>query len=259
MVDKSVYEKLIIYQDILTDKFKLEEQMEDLPKIIVSKNEVLNRIKKTYLSKHKQYKKLEENLFSYDKKLSELKLEQAELDEKIKITKTQKEFEVIDKNIRLNREREEELNLQIMQDKRVVEDLRAAIDDYEINMKQQEEEIAKEQERVNLELNKIKKELDELKEKESEVVLNIDEDFRYKFEKIVKNKEGKGIVAVSRGYCTGCHLVLPQEFINRVRSNDKIYFCPNCSRTLYYDESPDNIFTLGNEEMDDEEFFNIED
>lgn len=259
MIDRSVYDKLIAYQEILTEKFKLEEQIEDLPKVITVKNEVLNRVKKAYLTKHKQFKKLEENIASLEKKINELKLEQVEFDEKVKLVKTQKEYEAIDRTLKNNKEREDEVSIQIMQDKRMVDDLRAAIEDYELNMKQQEEEISKEQERVNLELDKIKKELSELQKKESGIITDIDDEFRYKFEKIVKNKDGKGIVAVSRGHCTGCFLVLPPEYINRVRSNDKIYFCPNCSRALYYDESPDNIFTINDEEMGDDDFFEMED
>lgn len=262
-VDKSVYDKLIEYQDILMDKFKLEELMDGLPKVIASKNEILSRLKKAYLSKHKQYKKLEENLLTYDKKFGELKLEQADLEEKRKVTKTQKEFEVIDKSIRDRKEREEELHTQMEQDREVINDLRSAINDYEIDMKRQEEDIAREQERINAELAKVKKSMEELEAKEREVVEVIDEDFRAKFEKIVRNKEGRGIVALTCGYCTGCHLVLPQEFINKVRSNDKIYFCPNCSRTLYFKEDDvaggENIFSAFGNADDDDDFFNAED
>jgi predicted nucleic acid-binding Zn-ribbon protein len=105
--------------------------------------------------------------------------------------------------------------------------------------------------------------MEELEAKEKDVVDGIDEEFRAKFEKIVRNKEGRGIVAVTCGYCTGCHLVLPQEFINKVRSNDKIYFCPNCSRTLYFKEDDgangENIFSAFGNGDDDDDFFNAED
>ena len=95
MIDKSVYDKLITYQDILTDKFRLEEQMDDLPKIIASKNEVLLRAKKSYLTKHKRFKQLEENVHSLEKKINELRLEKSEYEEKINLVKTQKEYEAI--------------------------------------------------------------------------------------------------------------------------------------------------------------------
>ena len=51
--------------------------------------------------------------------------------------------------------------------------------------------------------------------------------------------------------------------INKVRSNDKIYFCPNCSRTLYFREDDvangENIFSAFGNGDDDDDFFNAED
>lgn len=258
MIDKSLYDKLLAYQEILTDKFRLEEQMEDLPKIIASKNEVLNRAKKSYLTKHKRFKQLEESVHTHEKKINEVRLERIEYEEKINLVKTQKEFEAIDKTLKSNKEREDELSIQILQDRRMVEDLKSDIEDYELSLKQQEEEITQEQDRINGELDKIKKELSVISRKEAEILPDIGEDIRYKFEKIVKNKDGRGIVGITNGYCTGCYLVLPPEYINKVRSNDQICFCPNCSRALYFDESPDNIFTIDDEEMDDSDFFSYD-
>jgi hypothetical protein len=36
--------------------------------------------------------------------------------------------------------------------------------------------------------------------------------------------------------CQGCHIVLPIQFVNVVRSAKDIEFCPYCSRILYYEE-----------------------
>lgn len=256
---QEVFGKLLDYQEILTEKFEYEEQMEELPKVLSSKNEVLNRIKKAYLSKYYQFKKMEENIDVYRKKMNEMKLRLQELDEKSKLVSSQKEYEAIDKEVALTKQKEDEYSFQLMQEERIVDDLKGTIEDYELSMKQQEEEIEKEQEKVNKRIEEIKGDMENLGEKETSIIDELDEDFRYKFEKIVKNRDGHGIVSVSRGHCTGCYTTLPVEYINNVRSNDKIYFCPYCSRVLYYDESPENIFALDEEEMDDSEFFDIED
>lgn len=259
MAVKEIYDKLLSYQDILTEKFKLEEKMNELPKVLSSKTEVLNRIKKAYLSKYNQFKKLEENINIYHKRMNEMKLKQQELEEKTKFVKSQREYEAIDKEVILAKQREDEYSFQLMQDQRIIEDLRNAIENYELSMKQQEEEIAREKDRVDSEVDKIKESLRSLEKGEDEIVKELDEGFRYKFEKIVKNKEGYGIVSISKGHCNGCYLSLPAEFINQVRSHDDMFFCPYCSRVLYFDESPDNIFALDEEEMDDSDFFDIDD
>jgi len=71
----------------------------------------------------------------------------------------------------------------------------------------------------------------------------------FKFERIIRNKMGRGIVAIKGGVCMGCHMILPAQFANTVRQGEEIVFCPYCSRILFYEES----------EQGEEDFFNDED
>ncbi len=252
----STYDNLIELQKLLTIRFKLEEKIEELPKMLSSRREVLNRLKKSYLLKHDQFKKLEQNIFSHQKLMGELTLQQKKLNEKVKIVSTQKEYEHLDNEIAVAKRKEEEYRFHLLQDQRVIDDLRNALEKDEIAIKQQEEEIQKEDDRIKLELVSVEKELEKIKKKESDLTHEVDENVRYKFERIVKNKEGVGIVKVIKNYCSGCYLTIPLEFINKIRDNVGIQFCPNCSRILYYEESDDNIFALeeGIEDSDNEFF-----
>lgn len=256
---KKNYENLIELQKVLTNRFKLEEKTKELPKMLSSRTEVLNRLKKSYLLKHDQFKKLEENIFSHQRLMGELSLQQKKLSERIKIVSTQREYESLDTEIVTAKKKEEEYRFNLLQDQRVIEDLRSALEKDEISIKQQEEDIVKEEERINNELQKINKELNGLLKKEDDLSAGMDENIKYKFERIVRNKDDIGIVSVSSGHCNGCYLTIPAEFINKIRESKEIQFCPNCSRILYYDENPDNIFALDDGlEEDDSEFFNGE-
>jgi uncharacterized protein len=258
---KSIYDKLLDYQTILTEKFKLQEKIDELPKMLSSRTEVLNRLKKSYLSKHTQFKKLEENIYSHERLVGDLNQQKEKLEEKTKIVKGQREYEALFKEIDLAKQKEDEYKFQLLQDQRVINDLRSALEKDEMSIKQQEEEITKEQERINSELSKIKNKLNDLVKTEEKLVSDVDENLRFKFEKIVKNKDGVGIVTVSKGHCNGCFLILPPEFINLVRKDDNIQFCPNCSRILYYDNETDEIFAIDeySNEEDDSEYFESED
>ena len=256
---KKNYENLIELQKILTKRFKLEEKMKELPKMLSTRTEVLNRLKKSYLSKHDQFKKLEENIFSHQRLMGEISLQQKKLTEKIKIVSTQREYETLDVEIINAKKKEEEYRFNLLQDQRVIEDLRSALEKDEISIKQQEEDIVKEEERIKAELQKINKELNGLLKKEEDLSTGMDENIKYKFERIVRNKDDVGIVSVSKGHCNGCYLTIPIEFINKIRESKEIQFCPNCSRILYYDESPDNIFALEDGAVeDDSKFFEDE-
>jgi uncharacterized protein len=152
--------------------------------------------------------------------------------------------------------KEEEYRFHLLQDQRVIDDLRGALEKDEISIKQQEEDIVHEEERIKTELSNIQKEYEVLVKKEGDLTTEMDDNIRYKFERIVKNKDGLGIVSVTKGHCNGCFLIIPSEFINRIRESKDIQFCPNCSRILYYDNTPDDIFLLEDGfEEDDSAFF----
>ena len=243
MDTETIYEKLIAYQAILTEKFKFEERKDELPKVLHNKIEILNRLKKVYLGRYTQFKQIESTIIASQRYIGELSLRQKSLEEKTNIIKG-REYDAIAKEIETNKENGKKHEFKLLQEQRVLEDLRNSIERDEISIKQQEEEIHKEQERISAELAKIDQELAVLQKKEKELVGNIDNNLKFKFERIVKNKDGIGIVTISKGHCNGCYLILPNEFINLVRKNDDVQYCPNCSRILYHDDSPDSLFVI---------------
>ncbi|MBR5867230.1 MAG: nucleic acid-binding protein, partial [Spirochaetaceae bacterium] len=98
-------------------------------------------------------------------------------------------------------------------------------------------------------IDSLKAKLEELKKQEEEIIPDLDPEIVFKFERIIRSKQNRGIVAVKGNVCDGCHMILPAQFANIVRNGDDIVFCPYCSRILFYQEQDDT----------ENEFFNIED
>ena len=76
-----------------------------------------------------------------------------------------------------------------------------------------------------------------LEDEEKALIPGLDPEVLFKFERIIRNKMGRGIVAIKNGVCTGCHMVLPVQFANMIHEGKEIVFCPYCSRILFYEES----------------------
>ena len=98
--------------------------------------------------------------------------------------------------------------------------------------------------------------LEELVAEEANITPGLDEEMLFKFERIIRNKEGLGIVALRAGVCTGCQMILPPFFANRVRIGEEIMFCPNCSRIVFYggdDEFQSDPFDVSTAEFDDDD------
>jgi len=55
MTMEEVFSKLRSLQEILSEKFEIEREMEEIPKILATRTELLNRMKKSYLEKTQEY------------------------------------------------------------------------------------------------------------------------------------------------------------------------------------------------------------
>ena len=55
MTMEEVFKKLRSLQEILSQKFGIEREVEEIPKILATRTELLNRMKKSYLEKTQEY------------------------------------------------------------------------------------------------------------------------------------------------------------------------------------------------------------
>ncbi len=239
---KEVFDKLIKLQDVLLKEFKAEDELKEIPR-------ELNALKAKYERLERSLKEEKENIENYKKTVEDilknieaLNRDKEKYEGQILQIKTQKEYEAltseiaqIEEKISLMKEQEEDLNSEIVK-------LNREIENQEEEYARLKEEIAVKEKEVNEQLENKKRELEGyLKEKE-EISSGLDDEIIYKFEKIVKKKDGIGIVSIKNNICMGCNMILPPQFVNDVRREESIIFCPNCSRILYYfEEEPQDI------------------
>ena len=233
---KKTYDKLKILQSILMQEFDAEAELEEIPR-------ELNEIKRKFVKVERSIKEMETAADNNTKKLKELVKLKGELQRskekyggQIPLIKTQKEYEALTSEIAQLDEKlvvteEEELNAT-----QEIETLNKEIEGKKQLHENLKAEIAEKEKEVKQLVTKKQKELDKYLKEKDKTSSGLDEEIIYKFEKIVKKKEGIGIVSIRNGVCMGCNMSLPPQFINDVRREEAIIFCPNCSRILYYYE-----------------------
>jgi len=233
---KKTYEKLKILQSILMQEFNAEAELDEIPR-------ELNEIKRKFAKVERSIKEMETAEDNNTKKLKELEKQKGELQRskekyggQIPLIKTQKEYEALTSEIaqldeKLMVTEEEELNAT-----QEIETLNKEIEGKKQLHENLKAEIAGKEKEVKQLITKKQKELDKYLKEKDKTSSGLDEEIIYKFEKIVKKKEGIGIVSIRNGVCMGCNMALPPQFINDVRREEAIIFCPNCSRILYYFE-----------------------
>lgn len=262
LIMEDIFEKLRTLQEILSQKIKLEQAVKDAPKILVNQEEALARQKKDFIDRNKDFDAAK--ALEIEQKNMLLSAEHSrELAEKnMDSISTQREYEALDKEIRDAAEKEQQYRKELQKQERLLSDLKADLAQKEDMINRQERELAERRAGIEAEVAEKKALLAELQAQEDAVMPDLDEETLFKFERIIRNKKGKGIVAIKGGVCMGCHMILPIQFANMVRLGEEIVFCPYCSRILYFEESEegteysfdiDDVGSLAGLDEDDEE------
>ena len=244
-----VFENLKTLQDILSEKIELEQRIQEIPKLLVTQEELLTRMKKSFIEKNQDYEKSKTAEAEYRNSLAdaEAKIEKAE--KNMELISTQREYEALDKEREDAEDKAKDFRNKLLREERLLLDLDEQIKQSQALIEQQEKELEERRRGIEEEVSAKRAQMDALSQQEKSLAPDLDAEVLFKFERIIRNKMGRGIVALKGGVCMGCHMILPAQFANTVRQGEEIVFCPYCSRILFYEES----------EQGDEDFFHEDD
>jgi predicted nucleic acid-binding Zn-ribbon protein len=249
MVMEDVFEKLRSLQDILSEKIRLERDIQEIPKLLTTQEELLSRLKKSFIEKNQEYEKAKLSEGDFRNLLAQAEMDREKSEKNMDSISTQREYEALDKEIRDAAEKEQQYRKELQREERVLADLDEKMKQNAALIEQQEKELEERRAGIEAEVTEKKSQAAKLEEEERGITPGIDPEVFFKFERIIRNKGGRGIVAIKGGVCMGCHMILPPQFANMVRKGEEIVFCPYCSRILFYEEA----------EQGAEEFFDNED
>jgi predicted nucleic acid-binding Zn-ribbon protein len=253
---EDVLQKLRTLQEVLFQRFRTEHEISEIPRALSTKTELLNRLKRSYVEKSELYDQTRERIHDLRERAIEAEREREHYEGQMDAIRTQREYEALDKEIRDSGDREVEVRRELQRDEEHLDEMAASLEQEGALIKQQDEEVAEEQQRIETEIADRETVLQELIAEESKITPGLDTELLFKFERIIRTKEGLGIVALRAGVCTGCQMILPPFFANRVRTGEEIMFCPNCSRIVFYggdEEFEEDAFDAASAGFDDDE------
>ncbi|MCL2380818.1 MAG: C4-type zinc ribbon domain-containing protein [Treponema sp.] len=244
-----VFENLKTLQGILSEKIELEQKIQEIPKLLVTQEELLARMKKSFFEKSQEHEKTKavEVELRNSLAIAEAEIEKAE--KNMELINTQREYETVDKERETAEIKAKDFRAKLLKEERALLDLDEQIKQNQALIEQQEKELEERRRGIEEEVSEKKTQMAELLAREKDLSPDLDPEVLFKFERIIRNKMGRGIVAIKGGVCMGCHMILPAQFANTVHQGEEIIFCPYCSRILFFEES----------EQGEEDFFNNED
>ncbi len=260
-----VFEKLKSLQDILSEKYRIENQIEESPKKLTNQEELVSRSTKEYIEKNAEYEEVRSVVAKLRTQLADAEAAVEKGEKGMDSITTHREYEALQKEIDDATQLAQTVRKELQKEEKNLAALDYALKQKEQFINSQKEELTTKKESLDAEIAAYNETLDSLKKQEEELVPGIDSDIIFKFERIIKSKQGKGIVAVKGNVCDGCHMILPAQFANEVRNGESIVFCPYCSRILFYQEVEEGetefyqMDDTGSLADDDDEFETSED
>ncbi len=227
-------------QDILARKYSVENELKDIPKALNTKTELVNRLKKSFVEKNDRLGSGKSKITELRIKMEDAEREREKYEEQIVNITTQREYEALTKEIREASDREQNFRKELQREEKYIEELQQNIEREESLIREQEQELKSEQKKIEEETGKRSKLLNSLTRNEEKITPGMDEEMIFKFKRIIRSKGGKGIVPLRRSVCTGCNMILPAQFVNDVRAEEEVLFCPYCSMILFHQSEEAN-------------------
>jgi predicted nucleic acid-binding Zn-ribbon protein len=161
---QEIFDKLRTLQDILSAKYALEQEIQEIPRALVTKSEVLSRLKKSFIEKNEQYEATRQRIKTLQEKMLEAEQNREKLESQMDLIKTQREYEALDKEIRDAAEKELQFRRDLQKEEKVLEEMAHVLEREESLIKEQEEELQREQEKIRTEIESRKAHLASLEE-----------------------------------------------------------------------------------------------
>jgi len=254
MTKDEVLDRLRNLQDVLVKKITLEKDIEDIPKSLSKQEELVRRLKEKFIESDQKYVALKKDENECKNALLIAEDEREKAEKKMEIAGTQREIEALDKEIETAAKKEDEQRKKLQKISQESITLNESMKQDKEFMDEQEAELIERKKSVNEEVERKKAEIATIREKEVALAEGLNPELVFKFERIVRKKKGRGIVAV-RGkehpVCQSCRMILPVQFAVDVRvckDPENPPSCPYCSSILYYDEAQEEDEVVFDEE-----------
>ena len=241
-----IFDDLKKLQEIFSQENEIRRKIEEVPKQLNSREELLSRLKKEYIEKNSKYEALKEKISEIKDNLDAAIASRESGEKGMDNISTHREYEALDKQIAEATEREAYLRRDLLKEEKSFAELNESIKTDETVIQSEENDLNEARASLDKETSSLKKELASLEKKETNITPNLDQEIVYKFQRIIQ-RNNEGIVSVKGGVCGGCHMILPAQFANEVRDEKNILFCPYCSRILEYiksDEDEEEYFVM---------------
>ena len=164
MVIEDVFEKLRALQDILSEKINLEKDIQEIPKLLITQEELLARLKESYIKRNQEYKTAKLSEGEYRNLLIQAETDREKSEKNMDSISTQREYEALDKEIRDASEKEQHYRKELQREERVLAELDEQIRQSNSLIEQQDKDLAERRASIEAEVAEKRAQVAELEQ-----------------------------------------------------------------------------------------------
>lgn len=226
---------------------KLDLRIKDLEQEISKIPIEIERHRQELLKEENAWESAKAKVEAFDKerreKERELNLTETKLDKynsQLLSVKTNKEYTAVLHEIDQAKDEISNIEEDILQILDQTEEIEKYLKEEKLKIEQKRKVFDEEKTRIEARLAKLKEDRDALAVERKKNEGNLDKNLKMEYQKLCQARKGIAVARARDGSCVGCNIMLmPQLFQEIKNSEDKIFYCPNCHRILFYKEEKD--------------------
>ena len=225
---------LVQLQDKDSRIAEIVEKQKNLPSIIASlrgkldtAQQELSESSGAFDSAARERKTLESSLKDAETKVTKFK-------EKIPDIKTNKEYQSLLKEIESAGQEKSDIEEKILILFEKLDELKVKRSEKENVVKEVEKVFNSEKEIIEKDNEQLGEALKELESQRDGMVSDLDPKLLSEYNRLLCDKKGLAVVTVKNEHCLGCHMRIPPQVFTEIKKNEKISYCLNCKRILYW-------------------------
>jgi len=225
--------KLVKLQEVLQEIYFLEKENRELPLPVRKRRRAFEPRVQALTEKMSIIENLAVRIGQLEQDLAITADSQRVVEEKLKLIRTQKEYDALATEKDFLTQAEEDCTLELNALKEKSSHLEAEVAQLREENAASESELAGAEEAVKAAVARNIKKVAQVRKKSDKMAEGLDPIVLKQFEKILNHKEGVGIVSVLNDTCGGCHMVVPPQLISELYTKNRLVSCLHCSRILY--------------------------
>ena len=238
---KTQLELLVQLQTCDSAISKAQRIQENHPQEIKHLEEALEKKQTEFNSQTQQMEEIKKKRIAKEQDLAfeEEKVEKAR--QRLATVKTNKEYQASLKEIEVTESNNLKIEEEILIIMEEADTLKEKLKQGEEQFKLVEKEISEKKKVLEDQLQECSQEI-EVKQKEKEQFMSqIKDDILDIYNKVKQKRPELTVVPVEISCCMGCHMNIPPQLFNEVKTCQKIIRCPHCNRILYWQKNHETL------------------